>query len=259
MAEREPGTSVAVHQPNYIPWAGYFHKLASCDVFVFLDSVQYPRGQSVTNRNRVKTPNGVAYLTIPVSLRGAEEGKASYLSVEYADERWKAKHLRTVEHAYRRAPHFEEVYDLYARALEPERRFVDLTVGVIDAIAAYLAIDTPRRRLSDLLESHGQKSDLIVDVCRAVGATTYLSGTGARAYNDEETLARHGIALRYDDFASPVYPQLWGDFEPNLSVLDMLFNCGRASRELVLQDERGGSADERGGVALEQRDEQRAG
>jgi hypothetical protein len=222
-----------MHQPNYIPWAGYFHKLAACDVFVFLDSVQYPRGQTITNRNLVKTANGVTYLTIPVTLPTAVEGKASYREVEYADRRWKRKHLRTLEHAYRRASHFEEIFALIAGQVEPERRFVDLTIGLIDAIASYLEIETPRHRLSELVLEPRHKNELIVDVCEALGATVYLSGTFARVYNDEDELARHGIELRYDEYTTPSYPQLWGSFEPNLSVIDMLFNCGPESRLLV--------------------------
>jgi hypothetical protein len=224
---------VAIHQPNYLPWAGYFHKLASCDVFVFLDSVQYPRGQTITNRNLVKTANGVAYLTIPVTLPTAVEGKASYLEVAYADPRWKKKHLRTLQHAYRRASHFEEIYALVAAELEPERPFVNLTIGLIDAIAGYLEMETPRYRLSELVPQARHKNELIIDVCSSLGANVYLSGTFARTYNDEATLAEHGIELRYDEYRTPPYPQLWGEFEPNLSVIDMLFNCGPASRELV--------------------------
>ena len=206
------GPTVSIHQPNYIPWAGYFHKLAACDVFVLLDAVQYPRGRSFAARNRIKTPNGVAYLTVPVSVPKGQEGKATYLEVELADPRWKEKHLRTVEGSYRRAPHFDEVYALYARELEPERPFAELTIALIDAVAGYLGIETRRVRLSELLGSFGQKTDLIVDVCRALDASTYLSGTGGgRDYNDEELLRAHGIELRYDDYEPPVYPQLWGE------------------------------------------------
>jgi hypothetical protein len=228
-------TTVAIHQPNYVPWPGYFHKLAGADVFVYLDAVQYPRGRSFAARNRIKTPNGPAYLTVPVSVPKGTEGKASYLEVELADDRWRKKHLATVEQSYARAPHFEEVYGLYERELEAGQSLVELNVGLIEAFASYLDIATRRVRLSELLPSFGQKTQLIVDVCRAVEADGYLSGTGGgRDYNDEELLARHGIELRYDEFEYPAYPQLWGDFEPNLSVLDVLFNCGQGSRELVV-------------------------
>jgi hypothetical protein len=227
-------TTVAIHQPNYIPWPGYFHKLAACDVFVYLDAVQYPRGQSFAPRNRIKTPNGVTFLTIPVSVPKGTEGKASYLEVEFADAKWRKKHLATVEQSYARAPHFDEVFPLYRRGLEAGETFVDLNVGLIDAFASYVGIETRRVRLSELLPSFGQKTELILDVCRALDATAYLSGSGGgREYTDEALLKEHGIDLRFDEFEVPEYPQLWGDFEPNLSVLDLLLNCGPGSRDLV--------------------------
>jgi hypothetical protein len=227
-------TTVAIHQPNYIPWPGYFHKLAACDVFVYLDAVQYPRGQSFAPRNRIKTPNGVVFLTVPVSVPKGRKGKASYLEVELADDRWRKKHLATVEQSYGRARHFDEVYPLYEREVEAAETFVGLTVGLIEAFASYLAIQARRVHLSELLPSFGQKTELVIDVCRALDASVYLSGAGGgRDYNDEALLNEHGIELRYDEFVYPEYPQLWGDFEPDLSVLDVLCNCGRESRELV--------------------------
>jgi hypothetical protein len=227
-------TVAAIHQPNYVPWPGYFHKLAACDVFVYLDAVQYPRGQSFAARNRIKTPNGVVFMTIPVSVPKGQEGKATYLEVEFADERWRDKHLKTVEQSYKRAVHFDEVFELYRDGLERGRTLVDLNIGLIEAIAGYLGIETRRVRLSETLGSFGEKTDLIVDVCKTVGADVYLSGAGGgREYNDERLLNEHGIELRYDDYAYPEHPQLWDGFEPNLSVLDLLFNCGADGRELV--------------------------
>jgi hypothetical protein len=230
------GKTVAIHQPNYVPWPGYFHKLARSDVFVYLDAVQYPRGQSFAPRNRIKTPNGVVFLTIPVSVPKGRKGKASYLEVEFADERWREKHLKTVEQSYRRAPYFDAVFALYRHELEAWDTFAELNIGLIDACCTYLGIDTPRVRLSETAPSFGERTQLIVDVCRALGATAYLSGSGGgRDYTDEALLAANRIELRYDEFSHPEYPQLWGPFEPNLSVLDLLFNCGPASRELLLE------------------------
>lgn len=230
-------TTVAIHQPNYIPWPGYFHKLAACDVFVYLDAVQYPRGRSFAARNRIKTPNGVTYLTIPVSVPKGQEGKASYLEVELADDKWRRKHLATVEQSYGKAQNFDDVFRLYERGLGAGETLVDLNIALVDAFASYLGISTRRVRLSELLPSFGQKTELIVDVCRAVGAHAYLSGSGGgREYTDEAVLAEHGIELRFDDYEYPRYEQLWGEFEPNLSVLDVLFNCGPESRDLVVGD-----------------------
>ena len=127
------------------------------------------------------------------------------------------------------------MYALYERELEPDRPFVELTIGLIEAFCSYLGIETQRVRLSDTVQSAHQKTDLIVDICSALGADAYLSGTGGgRDYNDEELLREHGIDLRYDEFSPPVYPQLWGNFEPGLSVLDLLMNCGRDGRALVV-------------------------
>ena len=228
-------TTFAIHQPNYVPWPGYFHKLAAADVFVYLDAVQYPRGQSFAARNRIKTPNGVTYLTVPVSVPKGSEGKASYLEVDFADDKWRRKHLATVEQSYARAPHFDDVFALYSQQVEEAETLVGLNIGLIDAFASYLGIQTRRVRLSELLPSFGQKTDLIVDVARALDASAYLSGSGGgREYTDEAVLREHGIELRFDEFEYPRYEQLWGDFEPNLSVLDVLFNCGPESRGLIL-------------------------
>ncbi len=231
MAERV----VAVHQPNYVPWPGYFHKLAHADVFVYLDSVQYPRGRSFAARNRIKTPNGVTYLTVPISIPHGREGKVSYLEVQFADESWRDTHLRTIEQSYRKAPHFDEVFPLYRDGLERGRTFVDVTIGLLEAFASYLGIETERLRLSELGTASGGKEQLVLDICLAVGADVYLSGSGAgRDYNDEQLLRENGIELRYDEFRYPEHAQLWGAFEPDLSILDLLFNCGPASRDYVI-------------------------
>ncbi len=223
-----------MHQPNYIPWLGYFHKMANCNIFVYLDAVQYPRGRSFSPRNRIKTPNGVTFLTIPLRHPAGRERKVTYLEMEFAGEHWKQKHLKTVELNYRRAPYFSEIFELYREQVLRHHCFVELNIGLIETFADYLAIPTPRVRLSELLKDFGQKSQLIVDICRAVDAEVYLSGVGGgEEYNDEAYLKQNGITLRYDRFEHPVYPQLWGDFAANLSILDVLFNCGKAAREFL--------------------------
>jgi len=224
-------TTVAIHQPNYLPWAGYFHKLAACDVFVYLDAVQYPRGRSFAARNRIKTANGVAYLTVPVSLPRGREGRVSYLEAAFADSGWRDKHRRTLEQSYARAAYFDEVFALYNEALDAGDSLVAVNIALIEAFTGYLGIHTRCVRLSDLLSEFGSKSQLIVDVCRALDASVYLSGRGGGTeYNDESMLAANGIELRYDTFQERQYPQLWGAFEPRLSVLDLLFNCGADAR-----------------------------
>lgn len=226
--------TAAVHQPNYVPWLGYFHKLAAADVFVYLDAVQFPRGQSFAARNRIKTPNGVAWLTVPVSVPKGREGKATYREVELVEPRWRDKHMKTVEQSYGRAPYFDDVFELYRTGLEAGGSFLDVNLALLEGFADYLGIDTRRVVLSELLPEFGQKTELIVDVCNSLGADEYLSGSGGGAeYTDEERLAEEGIGLRFDTFEPGEYPQLGGDFEPGLSALDALMNCGPGARELI--------------------------
>jgi hypothetical protein len=230
-----PDKVFAMHQPNYLPWLGYFSKIAATDVFVVLDSVQYPRGTSFAARNRIKTSNGPAYLTVPVSVPKGNEGRASYLDIRCVDQKWRRKHLKSLELAYKRAPHYDEVVEMFQGALVDGTSLVDINLSLITTIARYLGIETEMVRLSELLDEHGQKSHLIVDIGAAIGAGTYLSGTGGgQEYNDEDLLRQHGIELRYSDFEVKEYPQLWGPFEPRLSALDALFNCGPDAAELLV-------------------------
>lgn len=228
---------LSIHQPNYIPWLGYFYKIAQSDVFVYLDSVQYPRGQSFSARNKVKTPNGPTWLTIPVSIPDGKKGKASFLEVDFATDKWRKKHLRTLQMSYAKAPFFEEILEIIEPIIKEETSFVELNISLIEEICNYLDLDTKRVRLSNLLTEYGEKTQLIIDICNAASADTYLSGTGGgKEYNDEVLLNQHDINLIYSDFNHPVYEQLWGDFESHLSILDLLMNHGKDSREILLQD-----------------------
>jgi hypothetical protein len=226
----------SIHQPNYIPYTGYFYKIASSDVFVILDSVQYPRGQSFAARNRIKTPQGTTYLTIPTAIPREKEGKVSYLEVDYADTKWKEKHLKTLAANYKRTPFYKEIIEIYSGVLTGNAGFAETNINLIHAFLKYLQINTKIVRLSELLVEYGKKTNLIIDIGKALNANTYLSGTGGgKEYNDESLLNQNGISLSYSKFKHPVYAQLWGEFIPNLSVIDFLFNCGSESRNILLK------------------------
>lgn len=229
--------TMAMHQPNYIPWLGYFHKLARCDTFVYLDAIQFPRGQSFGARNRIKTPNGVAWLTIPVARPHGRAGKVTYAEVGFAAGDWREKHLKTVEMSYRRAPHFEEMFALFRTGLAAGDTLLDVNIALIESVAALLGVTTTRVRLSELLDEFGQKNTLITEICHAIGADRYLSGSGGgMEYADRDELASQGVELAFDEYAPTEYPQLWGTFEPGLSALDALFNCGADGCRALLDD-----------------------
>lgn len=225
---------IAIHQPNYIPWLGYFYKMAKCDIFVYLDTVQFPRGQSFAARNRIKTHNGTTWLTIPTSIPSGQKGKATYREVSIAGNKWKRKHLKTIEMNYKKAPYFEEIFEIYKKRIEEDLSLTDLNIQLIEGFADYLKITSKRILLSELLGHFGEKTQLIVDICKALHGNTYLSGTGGgKDYNDESLLNDQGIALQYSTFKHPEYPQLWDGFEHHLSIIDLLMNCGPQSREIL--------------------------
>jgi hypothetical protein len=215
-----------MHQPNYLPWLGFFDKMRSADVFVLLDTVQYPRGRSVANRNRIRLGDDATLLTVPVSVPKGREGKAGYDEIGFADDRWREKHIRTVSQAYARAAHHADIAPLYERDVTEAADLLDLNLRLIDWHRDRFGIDTPTPRLSELGDDLGRKTDLIVELCRRFGCNVYLSGTGAAAYNDQEQLESAGIELRYQRFEHPAYPQTGSGFVPNLAALDALMNCG---------------------------------
>lgn len=229
----------SIHQPNYIPWIGYFYKIYRSDVFVLLDSVQYPRGQSFGARNRVNTSGGPVFLTVPVQIEKGTEGKVTYLDVKYADSKWATKHLKTLEANYKKAPFFSEVFPLVHDVLQgadTPLSFAETNIKIIENICQYLGLTTQLVRLSQLLPVLRQKTDLIVDIGEALKATTYVCGDGGGTeYTDEQQLADHQIKTEYTRFHHTQYPQLWTkEFVSHLSALDMLFNVGKESMALIL-------------------------
>jgi len=225
-------TVVAIHQPQYVPWLPYCDKADSCDIFVYLDNVQFMR-RGVQNRNQIKTPKGAAWLTVPVSA--AREDKIQHVRIATGRD-WQKDHILTIEHNYARAACFE----LFGQGLKPllERSWdylVDVNIAVTDWMFAQLGVQCLRVRASEL-DVTGAKDDLIISICQAVGATVYLSGQGAKAYQDEGKFRQHGIELRYHQYRSQPYRQCFSEtgFVPDLSALDLILNLGDEARAVML-------------------------
>jgi hypothetical protein len=216
---------LTAHQPNYLPWAGYFHKMAQCDFFVFMDTVQYAR-RSYTARCRYKGADGAAHwLSVPVFKTGRYGQSIGEVAVDNQED-WQAAHRRTWGSFYAKAPYFaaqQGLLDLlYGRTW---MRLADLNAAAIEALAATMGIAPRLVKLSELNVT-GRATDLLVGACRALGADVYLSGPSGRNYLDAAAFADAGIELRYTNFQPETHSQLWGSFAPGLSVLDLLFNCG---------------------------------
>ncbi len=236
------GTIAAIHQPNYIPWLGYFFKIAHADKFVFLDNVAYPTG-SFVSRNSIKTASGRAWLSVPVVTTGRYGQLINEVQTDHR-QRWAVRHLATLRSNYGRAPYFREVFAL----LEPHYSVItctaislaDFNIALICSISTYLGFGTQFMRASELKVS-GHKTELLCNICNTIGATTYLAGTGAQSYQEDEKLEASGISPVYSPFSQQSYPQLFGEFVGNLSAVDALMNCGSfgTRRMLGLESQQG--------------------
>ena len=218
--------SVAILQSNYIPWKGYFDIIASVDEFVIYDDMQYTKNDW-RNRNKIKTPKGAEWISVPVG----QDISRRIRDVEITDSRWQKKHWKTIEANYRRAPHFDEVADwlspLYLR--ENYKNLSSLNRTLIEKICNYLGIKVKISNSWDYELSEG-KTERLVDLCKQAGASHYVSGPAAKGYIDEECFLKGNVKILWFDYEGyPEYPQLWGEFSHFVSVIDLLFNCGKDS------------------------------
>jgi len=223
----EPGKTVAIIQSNYIPWKGYFDVINRADEFFLYDTVQYTR-RDWRNRNRIKTAQGPQWLTIPVQASRAQR----ICDVQISDPLWAERHWRTLSQVYARAPHFAEYRDeiqaLYSSA--EERTLSAVNARFIRALCGLLGITTPIAHTADDTE-HETKTEKLVAICVVAGATEYLCGPASRDYIEEWRFDEAGIALAYADYSGyPEYPQLFGPFLHEVTVLDLIFNTGPGAR-----------------------------
>jgi len=217
---------IAIHQPHYLPWLGYFAKWAAADLFVFLDTVQYEKN-GWQNRNRIKTRDGPRWLTVPVRAR---LGTAIHDVAVDMTQPWRARHFAAIENAYGAAPawgrHRDELQAFYNREWD---RLAPLAVGSAEWLARQLGVSTPTRLASDLDLPGGAPGDAtarLVGLCRAVGADIYLAGRDGALYMDTGRFAAAGIAVETQRYEHPVYVQEHGEFAPFLSALDLLLMHG---------------------------------
>lgn len=220
---------VAIVQSNYLPWKGYFDMIAAVDEFILYDDMQYTR-RDWRNRNQIKTPQGVQWLTVPVRVKGRYEQKINETEID-VDSDWANSHWKTLTQNYRRAPYFEEVAQWLSPHYAPDgvALLSDLNRNLITAICDYLGIATRITSSTDYSLADG-KTERLVDLCAQAGGTTYISGPAAKGYIDAALFSNADIELNWFDYSGyPQYPQLWGEFVHGVSILDLLFNCGKSS------------------------------
>jgi hypothetical protein len=223
---------VAISQPTYLPWIGYFDLIDQADVFVLLDDVQFEK-QSWQQRNRIKSPTGLQWITVPVRFRGRLGQKIKDVEIRVPDF-WR-DHLRAIELNYRRAPFFSAYYeDLSAILHSSGSLLVDLNTRLIEWAMVALRLTTKLMRSSEL-KQEGKRTELLANICRRLGATSYLSPIGAADYllAEKETLSSRGIQVRFHNYAHPEYQQLFPPFLPYACILDLLFNVGPEAMTVI--------------------------
>jgi hypothetical protein len=227
-------------QPSYIPWRGYFDQIDRADLFVYYDDVQYDK-RGWRNRNRIKTPQGPRWLTVPVNSHGAQTEKTPICDIRIAwDRPWNEEHWQTIRMAYQRAPFFAAyaplIEEFYRRK---DERLVDLTIELTTALARAIGIEHTRFLRASDLHVQGAKTDRLLNVLKQVGATSYLSGPSAQDYIESEKFQAAGIELEFIEYHYPDYEQLYPPYEPQVSILDLIFMLGPQSLEHIRALRRG--------------------
>jgi hypothetical protein len=224
--------TVTAHQPVFLPWQGFFVKAMNAECMVLLDEVQYPRGRGWMNRNRLKCDRGELWVTVPVHKKGL--GLQIIGNVEISMARnWHKKHLCAFQQNYTHAPYFQDLFpSIQTIYRKPHTKLVSLNEAFIRYFWDLLSIKTALCVQSELGVS-GRGTELIIEICRHLEAEQFLTFPAAAKYLNFDEIQRRGIKIICIHFKPPVYPQLWGDFIFNLSVFDLLFNCGPKSAEIL--------------------------
>lgn len=225
---------IAILQPNYIPWKGYFDLIAAVDEFILYDDTQYTK-RDWRNRNQIKTPQGKTWLTIPVDVKGKYEQQIKDVSI--ADQSWADKHLNSLKHSYGKAPYFKEYEEELVSAYRQAgalQSLCEVNKLFTDFICGWLGIGTKITWSSDYGVA-GEREDKLLALCKACGAGEYLSGPAAKDYIPDNYFEAEGVKLFYADYEHyPVYEQLHGDFDHYVSVFDLLFMTGNKARDYMI-------------------------
>jgi hypothetical protein len=224
---------ISTSRPYFAPFPDFFYQANLCDIFVILDTVQFPRGTTWLTRNRFKNDQGTLWMTIPVWKKGLGLQRIDEVGICH-ECRQAQKHLLSLKQAYAHAPylsdHLQFAEKLFSTAFD---RLIDFNMAIIGHLSLNLGVNTEIRRLSELNIKTGG-DHLLIEICRFFNASTYLAPTAAGKHLNADLFAKAGIELRYAKARSCIYPQLWGDFIPDLSAFDLLFNCGPKAREIIL-------------------------
>jgi len=225
---------ISANPPYFSPFPGFFYKAHLSDALVILDEVQFPQGTTWISRNRFKSHQGILWLTIPVWKRGLGLQSINQVKICY-EGRWPRKHLESLKSAYGNAPYLRDhlafMEEMFSGRFE---NLLDLNLAIIRYLLKGLRMDTKILLLSEL-GSKGRGTPLLIELCKDLGASSFLVQSQAQGHLDRKLFEKNRIVLQPVRFVAPVYPQLWGDFLGNLSAFDLVLNCGAKSRDILMQ------------------------
>jgi hypothetical protein len=232
--------TVVVLQPGYLPWLGFFDQVFKSDTFVILDDVQYDK-HGWRNRNRIKTGQGIQWLTVPVLTIGKNKQIIRDVVID-TKTKWQKKHLKGIEQNYKKAPFFKNYFGFFEGILSKEWKYlIDLDMEFIYRLADFLGLkrkiifasDPQLKTLGTGLNIKADKTERLVNICLMLNASKYLTGDAAKEYIVESDFAKNNIQIEFHNYRHPIYKQLYGEFIPFLSVIDLLFNHGQESLEIL--------------------------
>lgn len=221
---------IAVHQPQYLPWLGFFAKMDRADMFVLLDTVQYKKNEW-QNRNRIKTAQGWQWLTVPVLYRFPQKIKEVEINCR---DNWQHRQRQALISNYRKAPYWSELESFFEEIFSSTwRNISELNIFTIRRLAGLLGIETTIRIASELPDFPENPDERLIAIARYFNADTYLSGGGGKNYMQLDKYRDSGIRVLFQDFKHPVYNQLFGEFEPFMSAVDLIMNHGPESPAIL--------------------------
>jgi hypothetical protein len=228
-------TQITIHQPDFLPWLGFFNKVSLCDILVLGDHVQYEDG-GFRNRNKIKTANGPQWLTVPVSNKfGTPINKVPISYAERNGRLWSDVHLKTLERSYSRSKYFDSVYSIIEGAYQKKYEFLaDLNVELLKRVLEFLNLNIPIKRTSEL-NLNASKTESIVEICKTLKADSYVSGPGGKNYVDYPLIERSEITILFPKYEHPTYTQQYMKlgFLSHMSIIDLLFNEGPSSLSII--------------------------
>lgn len=222
---------ISIQQPEHLPWLGFWDKVRQVDEVVLLDNVKFKK-KYFENRNKIKSAKKPIWLNVPVLTKGNSEIKINEVEIDTSQD-WGAKCFKSLERCYMKSKYWGDYFSLFYELYHKEwTNLIDLNLHIIRFLAEEFGINKKFYLASDL-KPEGASTELLLDICKKVGADCYLSGANGKKYLKEDLFKNHNIEVEYQNFNHPVYPQLYGDFAAGLSSIDLLFNCGKDSLSII--------------------------